>query len=107
MHPSWEDTAENLTLQAVQAAEEGRWDTVDLCYQRRGELFRANDVSRSLARRLHPLDGRVHERLRMATMAIQHLLTEVASKRRLLERFNSEPQSDVSQDRARRVSRLV
>ena len=57
MHPSWEDTAEKLTLQAVQAAEEGRWDTVDLCYQRRGELLRANDVSRSIARLLHSLDG--------------------------------------------------
>jgi hypothetical protein len=107
MHLSWEDTAEKLTLQAVQAAEEGRWDTVDLCYQRRSELFRVNDVSRSLARRLHPLDSRIHDRLRMATMSIQHLLTEVASKRRLLERFDSEPQSDLSQDRSRRVSRLV
>ena len=107
MHPSWEDTAEKLTLQAVQAAEEGRWDTVDLCYQRRGEVLRANDVSRSLARRLHSLDGRVHERLRMATMSIQHLLTAVASKRRLLERFDAEPQSNASQDRSRRVSRRM
>ena len=107
MHPSWEDTAEKLTLQAVQAAEEGRWDTVDLCYQRRGELLRANDVSRSIARLLHSLDGRVHDRLRMATMSIQHLLTAVASKRRLLERFDAEPQSNASQDRSRRVSRRM
>ena len=107
MHLPWEVTAEKLTLQAVQAAEEGRWDTVDLCYHRRSELFRANDVSRPLARRLHALDGHVHERLRMATMSIQHLLTEIAAKRRLLERFDAEPGSDVSEDRSRRVSRLV
>lgn len=106
MHSSWEDTAETLTLQAVQAAEEGRWNTVNLCYHRRGELFRAHDVSRSLAHRLQILDARIHERLRMATMAIQHLLTDVASKRRLLERFDSQPQSHVQEDR-RRVNRLV
>src|ERR687898_584971 len=98
MHRSWEDTTETLTLQALQAAEAGQWNTVDLCYQRRGELFRTHDVSCSLARRLHSLDARIHERLRMATMAIQHLLTEVAAKRRLLERFDSEPPSYVSED---------
>jgi hypothetical protein len=106
MHRSWEDTAETLTLQAVQAAEEGQWNTVGLCYQRRGELFRTHDISRLLARRLQLLDARIHERLRMATMAIQHLLTEVASKRRLLERFDSQPHSHVPED-CRRVNRLV
>lgn len=107
MHSSWEETAEELTQQAAQAAEEGRWGTVDQCYQRRAELFRANNVSRSLVRRLHVLDGQVHDRLRMATMTIQHLLTEVASKRRLLERFESASESDVSPNRSGRVSRLV
>ncbi|MDQ6734627.1 MAG: hypothetical protein M3Z35_11040 [Nitrospirota bacterium] len=107
MPRSWEDTAEKLTQQAVQAAEEGRWGTVDLCYQRRSELFGRNDVSPSLARRLHSLDCRVHERLLMATMTVQHLVTEVALKRRLLERFDTDSESDVSPDRSGRVSRRV
>ena len=107
MHSSWEGMAEQLTLQAVHAAEEGRWDTVDSCYQRRADLFRQHEVSRSLARRLHPLDDRIHERLRMATMTVQHLLTAVAGKRRLLEQFDSQPRSPASQDRSRRVSRRM
>ena len=107
MHSSWEDTAERLTLEAVQAAEEGRWNTVTLCYQRRGELLLANDVCRSFALRLHLLDGFILGRLRMATMSIQHLLTAVSLKRRLLERFDAAPQSNTSQDRFRRVSRRM
>ena len=107
MSPSWEETAEKLTQQALQAAEEGRWGTVDLCYRQRAELFRTNDVSISLARRLHTPDHRVHERLRMATMTVQHLLTEVTLKRRLLERFDTDSESDVSPDSSRRVSRHV
>ncbi|HET7059459.1 MAG TPA: hypothetical protein VFI05_12020 [Nitrospiraceae bacterium] len=107
MSPSWEETAEKLTQQAVEAAEEGRWGMVDLCYQGRAELFRANDVSLSLGRRLHSLDGRVQDRLRMAMMTVQHLLTEVASKQRLLERFDSEFGSDVFPERSRQISRRV
>jgi hypothetical protein len=107
MSSSWEETAEKLTQQAVEAAEEGRWGMVDLCYQRRAELFRVNDVSLSLGRRLHSLDGRVQDRLRMAMMTVQHLLTEVASKQRLLERFDSESGSDVFPERSRQISRRV
>jgi hypothetical protein len=107
MHSSWEETAEKLTLEAVQAAEEGRWNTVTLCYQRRGELLLANDVPRSFARRLYVLDRFIHGRLRMATMSIQHLLAAVSSKRRLLERFDAEPQSNASQDCFRRISRRM
>jgi len=107
MSPSWEERAEKLTQQALEAAEEGRWGVVDLCYQGRAELFRANDVSLSLGRRLHSLDGRVYDRLRMAMMTVQHLLAEVTTKRRLLERFDSESGSDVSPDSTRRVSRRV
>ncbi|HKN86952.1 MAG TPA: hypothetical protein VJV04_08845 [Nitrospiraceae bacterium] len=104
MSPSWEETAEKLTQQAVEAAEEGRWGKVDLCYQRRAELFRAHDASLSLGRRLHVLDRHVHDRLRMATMTVQHLLVEVASKRRVIERFDLESQSDVFPAGSRRIS---
>jgi hypothetical protein len=107
MSLSWEETAEKLTRQAVQAAEEGRWGTVDRCYQGRAELFQVNEVSPSLGRRLHSLDGRVHDRLRMAMMTVQHLLTEVTMKRRLFERFDTHSESDVSPDSSRRVSRHV
>jgi hypothetical protein len=103
----WEQTAEQLTEQAVEAAEEGRWGMVDLCYQKRAKLFHANDVSLSFGRRLHVLDSRVQDCLRIAMMAVQHLLTEVASKRRLLERFDADSEFDVSPDRSRRVSRRV
>jgi hypothetical protein len=107
MSPSWKEAAEQLTEQAVEAAEEGRWGMVGVCYQRRAKLFHANDVSLSFGRRLHVLDSRVQDRLRIAMMAVQHLLTEVASKRRLLERFDADSDSDVSLDRSRRVSRRV
>lgn len=104
MSPSWEEMAEKVTQQAIEAAEEGQWGRVDLCYQERAELFRAKTVSLSLGQRLHVLDRRVHDRLRMAMMTAQHLLVEVASKRRLIERFDSEPQSAVSPDGSRRIS---
>ena|SRR3569623_1321807 len=107
MSASWEETAEKLTQQAAQAAEEGRWGSVDLCYQRRAELFRTNDVSVSLGRRLYSLDRRIHDRVCLAMMTVQHLLTEVASKRRLLERFGTEFDSDVFLDRAGQVSHRV
>jgi hypothetical protein len=105
MAPLWEETAEQLTQQAVRAAESGRWDTVDRCYQRRAELFRVHDVSSALAGRLHPLDAHVHARLRTATMAVQHVLTEVSWKRRRVECFGEE--LTASSDRSRRVSRRV
>jgi hypothetical protein len=89
MSLSWEETAEKLTRQAVQAAEEGRWGTVHRCYQGRAELFR------------------VHDRLRMAMMTVQHLLSEVTMKRRLFERFDTKSESDISPDSSRRVSRHV
>jgi len=107
MSLSWEETAEKLTRQAVQAAEEGRWGTVDRCYQERAELFRVNEVSPSLGRRLHFLDGRVHDRLRMAMMTVQHLLSEVTMKRRLFERFDTKSELDISPDSSRLVNRHV
>jgi hypothetical protein len=105
MDPSWEETAEMLTQQALLSAEEGRWDAVERHYRDRVDLVRSRDISASLAHRLHTIDSRVHEKLRIATIAAQCVLTEVTLKRRLLERFSSE--SDVSLDRSRVVSRRV
>ena len=107
MVQEWEEAIEQLTLQAVRASEQGRWDTVDLCYQRRLELFRAHDVSNLLAGRLHSLDAQVHDRLRLATMAVQHLLTEVAVKQRLVGRFEPTSECEVSSNRSGGVSRRV
>lgn len=103
MHPSWELSAQALTQQAVQAAEEGRWNVVDACYRQRAELFRTNEVSGSLAGRLGDLDKYVHEKLRLAAMTVQHLLAEIASKRRNLERFDV----DVLEKSFHRINRLV
>lgn len=103
MHPSWELSAHALTQQAVQAAEEGQWNVVDACYRQRAELFRTNEVSDSLAGCLSDLDKYVHEKLRLAAMTVQHLLAEIASKRRYLERFDA----DVVEMSSHRVNRLV
>ncbi len=103
MYPSWQDTAETLTQQALLFAEEGRWDAVERHYRDRADLIRSRDIPSSLARRLHTIDSRVYEKLRIATIAAQCVLTEVTLKRRLLERFSSE--SDVSLGLFRRVSR--
>lgn len=105
MSDPWEETAEMLTQQALQAAEEGRWGRVAHCYQERAELFRENDVVLSPSARMHMLDGHVQDRLRMAMMTVQHLLGEVASKQRLIKRFDTDTEPDVSIDRAQLVSR--
>lgn len=105
VQPPWEAAAHTLTEQAVQAAEEGRWDTVGACYRRRAELFRMKDVPCRLARQLQMLDQTIQERLRIATMTVQQLMTETAAKRRCLERFGSE--SDIQATYAPQVNRLV
>lgn len=107
MDASWEQTVEQLTLQATHAAEEGRWANVDQCYQQRAELFRAHNVSGSLARRLRAMDSTIYDRLRMATMAVQHLLTEVTLKQRLVGRFQPTSECDVFPKRPGGVSRRV
>ena len=105
MQGSWQMAAETLTQEAVLAAEAGRWNIVDACYRQRAELFRINDVPRSLAQRLCALDEVIQDRLRMATMTVQHLLSEVASKQRCLERFDVV--GDPALSRSHRVNRLV
>jgi len=104
MHVSWEDAVEGLTQQALMAAEEGRWDAVEKYYQARIDLFRLKDIPPSLASRLHICDRRVHEKLRVATIAAKGLLHEVSSKRRILDQFASKVSVSAI---ARRVSRRM
>ena len=86
---SWEDTAEKLTQQAFQAAEEGRWDGVEIYYRRRGDLFRSKAIPPLLAQQLHIIDSRVYKKLCIVTSATKYLLSEVSSKQRVLNKFTS------------------
>jgi len=105
MQPSWEMEAEALTQRAMLAADEGKWNAVDACYRQRAKLFRANDAPASLAKRLRSLDDVISNKLRMAMMTAQHLLTEAASKQRCLERFDVA--GETASNGSQRVNRLV
>ena len=104
MYVSWEYGVEELTQQALLAAEEGRWDDVERCYRRRVELFRSNEIPQLLRCRLHAFDSRVYEKLRVATIAARCLLSEVSSKQRILDQFASKMDGSAI---ARRVSRRM
>ena len=82
-----EDDLESLTSQALRAAEQGRWDAVRACYQRRAEIFASIDPSPSIAKRLHGLDCLIYEKVRLVKGSLAHILTHLAATRQRVEKF--------------------
>ncbi|MFO0775935.1 MAG: hypothetical protein U0172_14850 [Nitrospiraceae bacterium] len=71
-----------LTVRALEAAERGRWDEVEACYQAREAWFRDNPVSPNLARALLAMDQAVMERVSAAQAATGQALTQALTVHR-------------------------
>ncbi|MEW6248557.1 MAG: hypothetical protein AB1555_17885 [Nitrospirota bacterium] len=77
-----DEEVEALTRLALEAAEMGRWDAVLQSYEKREALLAGADMSVSLARRLHAIDCAIHEKVRVALVALGAALGEIAAARR-------------------------
>ncbi len=73
---------EQLTRQAVQAAERGDWGVVQDCYRQRGEMLGRFSTTADHARTLVALDAVVTDRLVLARAAIQQVLADLTRVRR-------------------------
>jgi hypothetical protein len=75
---------EQLTLAAKHAAELGRWDMVDECYDERACVIAGASLSSDEMTRLLGLDQQVRERALVAKAALDSLLRESSAIRRRL-----------------------
>jgi hypothetical protein len=100
-----EEQLEEVTRQALVAAEQGRWDVVRACYSRRGDVLTQGTVSALLAERLGQVDRVIQERARVAQAAVGQVIGAVESiraKRRMLT-----AQVVSTSDNGQRVDRLA
>ena len=88
--PSDSRTREDIeawTIQACRAAEQGDWDGVERCVNRRGELLAHITVPRALSSRLVELDERIHTLALTAKAAVAAMILEVARTRKRLQQL--------------------
>jgi hypothetical protein len=85
----WGQNLRDLTVQACQAAEHGRWDQVEECYRLRGEQLRNHTIPPTLAADLTQLDRMVEARIMNARTALQSQLIEAAKIRKNLQGLRS------------------
>ncbi len=78
---------EAWTIQACRAAEQGDWDAVERCVNRRGELLAHMTVPRAVSSRLVELDERIHMLALTAKAAVAAMLVEVARTRKRLQQL--------------------
>jgi hypothetical protein len=78
---------EQLTLQACRAAEQGDWDAVVCCVNRRGELLADGPLPLASPDRLKQLDGRIHALAETAKTAVAAKLLEAGQTRRRLQQL--------------------
>jgi hypothetical protein len=75
---------ERLTLAAARAAEEGQWDFVEECYQKREEAMSWVVLSNEQIERLLAIDRRIQEQVLVAKTAVaEQLRQSFASRLRL------------------------
>jgi len=86
---AWEQNCRTLTTQAGQAAELGRWDQVEECYQLRGEHLRDHPIPPALATDLTIFDREVAARIVNARSAVQSQLIETAKTRQNFQGLRS------------------
>ncbi|MGH7233260.1 MAG: hypothetical protein ACREJU_18155 [Nitrospiraceae bacterium] len=86
--PTREELLESVTRQALEAAQNGRWDEVTRCVERRGELLPGSEPSPAMVARLVGLDQRIGEKVRLVRGAVGQVLSEVAATRALMKRFS-------------------
>lgn len=87
--PAWEQNLCDLTAQAGQAAELGRWDLVEECYRLRGEHLRDYPLRQALANDLTRFDQEVAARIMNVRLAVQSQLIESARVRMKLQGIRS------------------
>ena len=85
----WEQSLRDLTAQAGQAAEIGRWDQVEECYRLRGVHLRDHPMPPALATDLTVFDREVEARIANARSAVQSQLIETAKIRQNLQELRS------------------
>ncbi|MBI5315325.1 MAG: hypothetical protein HZB34_05085 [Nitrospirae bacterium] len=85
----WEQNLRDLTAQAGQAAELGRWDLVEECYRLRGEQLRNHSIPSALATDLTRFDRMVEARILNVRAAVQSQLIESAKVRMKLQGIRS------------------
>jgi hypothetical protein len=86
---AWEQNLRDLTAQASQAAELGRWDQVDECYRLRGEHLRDHPMPQGLAMALTVVDREVEARISNVRLAVQSQLNEATKIHRNLQGVRS------------------
>jgi hypothetical protein len=80
----WEQNLRDLTAQAGQAAELGRWDLVEECYRLREEQLEGHPIPPALATALMQSDRAVETKIMNARSAVQSQLNETAKVRQNL-----------------------
>jgi len=85
----WEQNLRDLTAQAGQAAELGRWDQVEACYRLRGEQLQSHPIPPALAGDLARFDRMVEARIVTARSAVRSQLFDAAKIRQNLQELRS------------------
>ncbi|HJU04506.1 MAG TPA: hypothetical protein VJ692_05085 [Nitrospiraceae bacterium] len=80
VNPS-DDLLESLTRRALQAAEQGQWNSVALCYAQRAKAWAGSGPSTAMAARLVEWDRIVEQKVRLAQAAVGQLLSDIATTR--------------------------
>ncbi len=78
---------EELTTEALEAAQAGDWDRVDACYTARGISLATGGVDRTVAQRLVTIDEQVRAAVLVAQAAISGQLGDAAQVTRHLRRL--------------------
>jgi hypothetical protein len=81
---AWEQNLRDLTAQAGEAAELGRWDLVEECYRLRGDQLQGHPISPALATALMESDRTVETKIMNARSVVQSQLIETAKVRQNL-----------------------
>ena len=86
---TWEQNLRALTAQASRAAELGRWDQVEECYQMRGMHLRDHPIPRALATDLTVFDLEIAARIVSVRSVVQSQLIETLKIRQNLQGLRS------------------
>lgn len=78
---------EQLTIEACRAAEQGDWDAVARCVNRRGELLADGPLPLASPDRLMMLDAKIHASAMTARTAVGAMLLEAGQTRRRLQQL--------------------
>jgi hypothetical protein len=78
---------EALTVQACRAAEQGDWDQVERCVNRRGRLLEERAVPPVSSDRLVALDTQIRMLAMTARTAVETILVELGQTRRNLRQL--------------------